>query len=144
VTRFITKNQVELSYDARSKTLKLSTAERSLRIDDIDDEARRELAFELLDDLYNVPIVGRPDQTIVLRPKPKRPKVGEYYQVSSTDGMNAHFQGNPIVRVIRVGRYSFDVETDKGVESTWPFDMRNLSGPVEVEQKVVTTWVAKG
>jgi len=144
VTRFISKNNVEISYDTRSKTLKLSKNGNGLYVDDMDDATRRELAFELLDDLYNVPIVGRPDQAMVLRPKPKLPKVGEYYQVSSTDGMNPHFQGNPIVRVTKVGRYSFDVETDKGVESTWPFDMQNLSGPVEVEQKIVTTWVAKG
>jgi hypothetical protein len=108
------------------------------------DRDRRELAFELLEDLFDVHYnTGLPvDGQIMLTPKRPAAEVGQFYRVVSNSDMSPEFQGDPLVRISEVYP-SGDVwvKTKDGSGSEWPRDRDGLVGPLEVEEvPVATEW----
>lgn len=109
------------------------------------DHDRRELAFKLLEDLFDVHYhydTGLSiNKQITLTPKKPRAKVGQFYRVISTPGMAEEWQGNPIARVKEVYDVSSDVvvELKDGNTSLWDYRLAELVGPLDVVEVVVET-----
>lgn len=108
----------------------------------LSDRDRRELAFKLLDDLFDVHYnTGLPvDGQIMLTPKRPPAEVGQFYRVVSTSDMTTAFQGNPLVRVSEIyDSGDLWVKTKAGDGTEWPRDRDGLVGPLEVEEVPVET-----
>lgn len=105
----------------------------------LDAKQRRELGFELLQEFYEVEDDYDPNKladVLMLTPKRRKPEIGQYYRVISSDSMTDRWQGNPVVRVVNTGRYSdssFYVEQPDGTGSQWYMD-ESLEGPFTPEE----------
>lgn len=105
----------------------------------LSDADRVELAFELLEKDYHVqPHVSDGGYTMI--PRPRRAKVGEYYRVKSTPRMSDRFQNEPIVKVVEIDidrSENILLQFPDGSATVWGRNLKNLEGPIKVEEKVV-------
>lgn len=102
---------------------------------DLDSKARRELAFELLADQYDVSDDYNPSKlsdVLMLTPKRPKPQVGDLYRVISDDGMTPEWRGNPVVQVTRVfgDGERILVQQPDGTECYWNAPYDSLEGPI--------------
>jgi hypothetical protein len=114
----------------------------------LDEQQQRELAFELLSAEFDIhyDITGpAQDEQIVLTPKRPKVEVGQFYRVNSRDHMMGEYQGNPLVKVVRVsGDTVWTILKGGSLDRPMPWSSSDLlAGPVEVEERVITEWVEK-